>query len=299
MAPPGDWAWVLVTLAAAAAQTARNATQAGLTARIGTLGATQVRFVYGLPFALVFLAVVLAVSGDPLPVPGARSLGFAVMGALAQVGATALMLAAMEARGLAVATAWIKTEPVLIALMGAVLLGDVLTAPMVLAVTVATGGVLMMARTPGSPWALAPAALGLSAAALFGLAAIGFRGAILALPEGGFILRASTVLCLSLALQVLVLGAWMAVRAPGVMAASLALWRPSLAAGVLGAFASQFWFLGFALTSAANVRTLALVEVMFATVVGWLAFGQRLDRRQALGAILVCLGVAGLLRLTL
>lgn len=291
------WLWVAVTLVAAAAQTARNATQSGLTARIGTLGATQVRFVFGLPFALMFLAGVLAVQGGPLPVPGLRSLGFAVMGALAQIGATALMLAAMQARGLAVATAWIKTEPVLIALMGAAVLGDALTWPMIAAVAVATGGVLLMARPAGSPWALAPAALGLSAAALFGLAAIGFRGAILALPEGGVVLRASTVLCLSLAVQVAVLGGWMAVRAPGVMAASLALWRPSLAAGFLGAFASQFWFLGFALTAAANVRTLALVEVVFATVVGWLAFGQRLDRRQATGALLVCLGVAGLLQL--
>lgn len=291
------WLWVAVTLVAAAAQTARNATQSGLTARIGTLGATQVRFVYGLPFALMFLAGVLAVQGGPLPVPGLRSLGFAVMGALAQIGATALMLAAMQARGLAVATPWIKTEPVLIALMGAAVLGDALTWPMIAAVAVATCGVLLMARPAGSPWALAPAALGLSAAALFGLSAIGFRGAILALPEGGVVLRASTVLCLSLAVQVAVLGGWMAVRAPGVMAASLALWRPSLAAGFLGAFASQFWFLGFALTAAANVRTLALVEVVFATVVGWLAFGQRLDRRQAAGALLVCLGVAGLLQL--
>jgi drug/metabolite transporter (DMT)-like permease len=292
-----EWAWVAVTLIAAAAQTARNATQSGLTARIGTLGATQVRFVYGLPFALLFLWVVLAVQGGPVPLPGARALGFAVMGALAQIGATALMLAAMQARGLAVATAWIKTEPVLIALMGALVLGDALTWPMVAAVVLATGGVLLMARPKGSPWALAPAALGLSAAALFGLAAIGFRGAILALPEGGFVLRASVILCLSLAVQVAVLGAWMAVRAPGVMVASLSLWRPSLAAGFLGAFASQFWFLGFALTSAANVRTLALVEVVFATAVGWLAFGQRLDQRQAAGALLVCLGVGGLLRL--
>ena len=38
-------------------------------------------------------------------------------------------------------------------------------------------------------------------------------------------------------------------------------------AGFMGAFASQFWFLAFALTAAANVRTLALVEVLFAQ--GW------------------------------
>ena len=40
--------WVAATLIAAVAQTGRNAAQAGLTARVGTTGATAVRFVFGL-----------------------------------------------------------------------------------------------------------------------------------------------------------------------------------------------------------------------------------------------------------
>ena len=36
--------WMIATLIAAAAQTARNAMQQSLTATIGTIGATQVRF---------------------------------------------------------------------------------------------------------------------------------------------------------------------------------------------------------------------------------------------------------------
>ena len=49
-------------------------------------------------------------------------------------------------------------------------------------------------------------------------------------------------------------------------------WKPSLFAGFMGAFASEFWFLGFAITTAANVRTLALVEVLFAQAVAHLIF---------------------------
>lgn len=291
------WLWVAVTLVAAAAQTLRNAIQSGLTTRIGMLGATQVRFVYGLPFAFLFLGLVLVATGARVPLPGWPSLGFTVTGALAQIGATALMLGAMQARGLAVGTAWIKTEPVLLALMAAAILGDPLTWAMLAAIAVASAGVLVLSRPAGSPWALAPAALGLGAAALFGVAAVGFRGAILALPEGGPVLRATTVLCLSMTVQVAVLALWLAFMAPGVMAASLAVWRVSLAAGFLGAFASQFWFLGFALTSAANVRTLALIEVVFAAAVGWGVLGQRPGRRQVAGLALVSLGVGALLRL--
>lgn len=289
--------WVIATLIAAAAQTGRNAAQARLTPALGTLGATQVRFLYGLPFALLFLAAIRAATGEALPVPGIEALAFVTMGAVAQIAATALLLGAIAARGLATATAWIKTEPVILALAGAALLGDPLTLPAFAAIALATLGVIVLARPlPGSA-RLVPALMGLSAAALFGLSALGFRGAILALPDGSALLRASLALVLALMLQVALLGLWLALRAPGALAASLRYWRPSLGAGALGAFASQFWFLAFALTSAANVRTLALVEVALAAIVGYLAFGQRLDRRQAIGLGLLCLGVGFLLRL--
>ena len=76
---------------------------------------------------------------------------------------------------------------------------------------------------------------------------------------------------------------------------SFTLWRQSLLAGFLGAFASQFWFLGFSLTAAANVRTLGLVEVLFAQVVSRRVFGQRATPRELIGMALVVAGVALLL----
>ena len=57
--------WAVFTLIAAAAQTARNAMQRELTATLGTVGATHVRFLFGFPFALVFLAGVMMVTGAP------------------------------------------------------------------------------------------------------------------------------------------------------------------------------------------------------------------------------------------
>ena len=57
MIVPGSL-WVACTVAAAAGQTLRNAMQHSLIGTVGTAGATHVRFLYGLPFACVFLAVV-------------------------------------------------------------------------------------------------------------------------------------------------------------------------------------------------------------------------------------------------
>ena len=212
------------------------------------------------------------------------------------------MLQAMRHRGFGIVTAWLKVEPVLVALTGWAVLGETLTLPMLAAIAVSIGGVLVMTLKPGQGRAmlsgLGPAALGLAAGLCFGLSAIGFRGAITALPEGTFLIRALTILALSLALQTAALGLWLAFRDRPALTGSFRAFGPSLAAGFLGALASAFWFTGFALTTAANVRTLALVEVIFALLLARFAFGQRTSPREMLGLAILVAGVVLLLRST-
>src|SRR6202035_3832870 len=96
-----SWLWMPITIGAALAQTLRNAAQRHLTAELGTLGATLVRFVYGPPFALLW---VLAVSGEVeagLPAVSLAFLAWVTLGATAQILATALLLRAMEDRSFA------------------------------------------------------------------------------------------------------------------------------------------------------------------------------------------------------
>lgn len=290
---------MLATLVAAVAQTARNAAQAGLTREIGTLGATQVRFLFGLPFAVIFLGLAAWGMGEAPPALTAGSLGYAALGALAQIGATALMLMTMQSRSFAVTTAWIKTEPVIVALVATVVIGDPLTPAKLVAILVATAGGLILSTRPETARGMlrdaAPVATGLLAGFLFGLAAIGFRGGILALPEGSFLIRASTILVVSLVLQSGVLLVWLLAFDRRALAGSFRVWRASILAGFLGAFASQFWFIGFSLTTAANVRTLALVEVILALGVSALVFRQPVSRRQVVGTAVILLGVGLLL----
>jgi drug/metabolite transporter (DMT)-like permease len=292
--------WIIATLIAAIAQTARNATQNGLTRAIGTVGATQVRFLFGLPFAVLFLLLTAWIAGEMPPAITKQALGFSLLGAIAQIGATAMMLLLMQRQSFGLATAWLKTEPVIVALIGAAILGDRLSPLALGAITIATMGVLVMSLKPGTAGQMlrqgTPALLGLCAGGLFGLSAIGFRGGILGLESGGFLIRSGTILVLGLALQTTVLLIWMAAFHPAAIAASLGVWRRSLLAGFLGAFASQFWFIGFALTSAANVRTLALIEVIFASLVARLWFRQPLNGRQVTGMVILLAGVGLLLQ---
>jgi drug/metabolite transporter (DMT)-like permease len=287
--------WIIATLIAATAQTARNATQANLARTIGTIAATQVRFLFGLPFAVLFLCLVTVVGGQTVPSLTLEAVGFTIFGAVSQIAATALMLFTMKSQSFAVTTTWIKTEPVLVALIAAVVLGDPLTMPMLLAIAIATAGVILMSLRPGGTAATlreaGPALTGLLAGALFGAAAIGFRGGILALPAGDFLIRATTILALGLALQASILLIWLMLFDRRSLTASFGVWRGSLGAGFLGAFVSQFWFIGFSLTSAANVRTLALVEVIFAQAVSAYVFRQPVTARQMLGMAVIMLGI--------
>jgi len=282
----------------AIAQTGRNATQAGLTTALGTVGATQVRFLFGLPFAVLFLVLQTTWTGTRIPLPGTATLAWTTLGALAQIAGTALMLLLMQDQGFGVATAWLKTEPVLVALLGAALLGDHLTPGTLAAIAIATLGVLVLSIRPGplkTLFQIRPALLGLLSGLGYGLAAIGFRGGITNLPDGGFLTRALTTLALALAIQSATLLVWLALFDRAALRGSFRVWRTSLAAGFLGAFASACWFTGFSLTSAANVRTLALVEIPFAQLVARLHFRQKTTPRQYLGMAIILAGVAALL----
>lgn len=292
------WLWAVFTVIAAAGQVLRNAQQKELTASLGTVGATHVRFLFGLPFGLLFLVIVLTATQLPLPHFNPTALAWTVTAALAQIGATALLLAAMRERSFVVITAYAKTEAMQVAVFGLLFLGDRVTLGLAAAILVATIGVLLVSwpRTTGNEaFTWRPALLGIASGGIFAIAAIGFRGGIRALDTPSFVLAATTILALGLLIQTIILSAYLFVRDRNTLFAIFRLWRPSLLAGFTGAFASQMWYLAFALETAAKVRTLALIEIPMAQVLSRNLFKQALASREALGIALIVGGVILLL----
>lgn len=296
--------WIVTTIAAAAAQSLRNALQRGLTTSLGTLGATNVRFLFGLPFAILFLVALMIATGDR-PAPHGLFWLWAALGGIGQILATACMLAAMRDRSFLVTIAYTKTEPVQVAVFSLVFLGEVPTPMLIAAIVVATLGVMILSW-PKAVLATAPtvdrltrwrpALLGIASGGFFGLAAVFFKGAIRAADSGGFLVDAAAALVASLTVQTAILTGWLLWRSPEVIAATLREWRPSIGAGFLGAFASQMWFVGFATAPVAAVRTLGLVEILFAQVLSRGLLKERPTARELLGVGLLILGVAMVLR---
>lgn len=285
---------MVFTIVAAVAQTFRNAAQKALSDKLGTLGATYIRFLFGLPFALLALGL-FALAGNDLPCPTLASLLWTFLGAVSQIAGTAAMLAAMRQRSFLVAIAYTHVEPVLVALFALAFLGEAVTLLLVAAILICIAGVISLSwpsRAAADMTSPRPALLGVASGGFFAMAAVGFRGGIVALGPADFILAATETLAVSLTIQTALLTAWIATRQPQTLANVMGAWRPSLGAGFLGAFASENWFLAFALTNPARVRTLALVEILVAALISQRLFAQTPTLRDAIGIGLTIVGVA-------
>jgi drug/metabolite transporter (DMT)-like permease len=291
--------WIPVTLAAALVQTVRFMLQRQLKgAGLSTGGATFARFVFAAPLAAA-LAAGLVAAGGPVPGLSARFWAFAVTGGLGQIVATLATVALFHERNFAVGIGFTKTETVLVAAFSALILGEQVSAAGMLAIGIGLAGVLLLTRAPGAgaPRVLNRATfLGLTAGAFFGLSAVGYRGATLALPEGGFFFRAAVALACVTAFQTLAMALWLRLAEPGELTRVARAWRRTLPVGVTGMLGSLGWFTAFALQNAAYVRAVGQVEVVFTLLASWLVFRERLATRELAGIALV---VASLLAIFL
>lgn len=297
------WAWIPIVLWAALAQTARNAAQRSLVAQAGTLGATLARFLYGLPFAAVWVLVLhsLPATAAALPQFHLGYFGWLMVGALGQLAATAAMLAAMGQRNFVVGVAFSKTDALQVAVFATLFLHELPAWFTMLAIGLATAGVVLLSLPPrksanGSAqgprdWASPAALYGLASGAGFAFSAVGYRGAALQLPDVSPWLIGAWGVLLAQAAQTLLLGAWLALRSPESLRATATAWRVSTVAGLAGALASIGWFTAFALTSAANVRTLGMVEVVFSYLVSRRFMREKLAPAEQAGLLLVVAGL--------
>ncbi len=293
-----SWAWIPIVIAAALCQTLRNAAQRSLVTELGTLSATLVRFLYGLPFAALWLVLVLQF----LP-SGSVDLSFSwrywmwlSTGAVAQILATAFLLLAMKERNFVVGVALAKTEVLQAGLLGSLLLLEVPGLWSALAMLGASVGVVLLSMPkPGAvesnAWIGKAAMAGIASGTCFAMAAVGYRGAALTQPDvSPWLVGASGVLLAQL-LQSALLGGWIFFTEPARLAQVARAWRMSSIAGAMGALASIGWFTAFALQSVAEIKTLGLIEVLFSYAVSRKLFDERLSQQERAGLILITIGL--------
>jgi drug/metabolite transporter (DMT)-like permease len=284
--------WIPITIAAAGFQVARNAAQRSLLTGAGPWGATLVRFLFGLPFSLLFVAVAVAVT----PVSPRFTPVFwlwSVLGALAQIGATAALLVAMRRSSFALGTAFQQSGLPFSAIMGLLFFHDHLSPAAWAGVLIATIGLMALSwpRSAEGPRDWSAAWLGTLSGACFALSANAFRQAGLALDGAHHIPAALITVAVVQAVQSAVMIAWMAATQRAALGAALRSWRVSLGAGLFGALASAGWFSALGLSPAGPVRAVGVVEMPFAALAGRRLFAERLTLRQWLFGAVTAAGV--------
>jgi drug/metabolite transporter (DMT)-like permease len=264
-----------------------------LVADAGPWGATLVRFLFGLPFSVVFVLVALLVSGRVAPDPSAAFWIACVVGGAAQLVATAAMLVAMRRSSFALGTVFQQSSIPLSALFG-LAFGDRLGAVAWAGLLLASAGLVLLGWPKRSfqvrDWSAG--GFGLLSGTGFAVASNAVRQATHALDHAHPVFAAMAAVVVIQALQSIALVAILAAADRASLHAVVSRWRTSLPAGFFGAAASGLWFTAFALAPAGPVRAVGVVEAPIAAVAGRRLFAERLSLLQlGLGAT-VAVGVA-------
>ena len=290
--------WIAFTLLAVTGQSIRTAGQKRIARSLTIEATTLVRFLFGLPFTVIYLLLIKQVTATEFP---SLDLDFALPAALAavsQVFATFCLVKAITLKNFAVGTALAKTEALLTALIGALFFGAALNLLAYVAVFVGVIGVLV-----ASNWKVSLADLHHNASIKFGIGAgLGFALASLWLRQSSLSLdtpvlfSAALVLCFMVSLQTLICLAWVGIQNPGQMRPIVHNLPGSAFIGCTSVLGSVGWFTAMSLQEAALVKTLGQVEFVITVLITYLYFKERISAREYLGIALVAVSVFLLLQ---
>lgn len=302
--------WIVLAVTGALLQAIRTAAQRDLNKHLSTMATTYVRSLFGLPLLVIYLVTVMYATGEGVPGFGMAWLAYTLIGAMAQVVATALLIRMFTLRSFGVGTILTKVDVVITAILGAVFFSERLSAGGMLALSVVMAGVVLMSlermqRAGGLGTAPRGSVLGtigamladksilvaLGCAGSFAISFLTFREAALVIGEGSFLWRGAWTVVLAILMQTVIVGAWLAWREPGLVAKVAPHLRISTFIGATSAVGSVCWFTAFALQNASYVRAVGQIEVVFTLLVAALYYRERISPLEYAGIALTVAGV--------
>jgi len=291
--------WIPITIAAAFAQNLRFMLQKHLKAtQLTTGGTTFARFLFAAPMAVLMIVAMSSLGWD-VPQGSNSTWVFVITGGTAQILATMLVVALFAERNFAVGITLKKTEAMLTAIVGFIVLGEGLSLGAGIAIMVGIIGVILLSDPPklaGSRnWYKRifnrASAFGIGSGALFAVSATSYRGASLSLNSGDFIIRAVFTLACVTTFQTIAMSIWLRLREPGEMTRVLQSWRVTFLVGLTGVLGSLGWFMAFTLQNAAYVKALGQIELVFTFAASYLIFKERSTWREIIGIGLVVVSI--------
>ncbi len=291
--------WVVFAFVAATTQTLRSAGPKQMNSVIGDFGASYIRFSYALPFAALWLWVWASFHELALPETDMRFWFWVSLGGLAQVIFTFLLLTLFNHRNFAAGTAFSKTEVLQAAIFEALIIGEIVSFQVGIAIFIGVMAILMLSFHKSElglsglyTSLLSPqTGLGLATGAFLGLSTVSFRAATEALGTGDLVLRASMSAFCSTLLQTIVMGIVLAIFVRKEFIGSFIHWKRCLPVGLFGAITTACWFIAFALENVASVRAVGQVELLITLIVSGSIFKERISRIELIAISLLVVSI--------
>jgi len=294
--------WVVLAVAAALAQTTRNAVAQTISSTISPALNSWSRFTFCLPFAAATCAVVVAREGLPTLPPS--FFFYCACTAVTQLLGNVALVTAFRVGSFGESIVFHKLEVILTAIAGAIWFAELPSAIGASGILVCAVGVVVInlsRQVESTHWTRAfrfgrAGSYALICAVLLVLASFALKAAntIVGTENAGVSVFESAVQTLfhTTWIEVVLLSGWIGWREPSSFRAVPSHWRRMLVIGSAGFTASLGWFWAFSLSLVAYVKAVGQIEALIAVALGIRLMGERELIRQLPGILLVVLGIS-------
>jgi drug/metabolite transporter (DMT)-like permease len=291
------WTWILFTLLAALMQSLRTAAQKHLSSRMSAMGATYVRYLFGLPWVIAYLGwqgggIVHLKNLSPL------TWWWILLGGVLQIVGTWALVKVFSRRNFAIGSTFSKTEALQTAIIGALFLSIPLSISGWISVLIGVVGIAILILPKNAfhwpSWFTPVTGLGLLCGFCFAVSALAVyqSSQLTGLPP---LLSAALVLFGMVGIQFLLVTCWLLMFERGSFISVIRHWQWSLFVGLCSAIGSVGWFTAMSLQNPALVRTLGQIEFLFSLFLTWYLFGERIRKNEWIGAVFIIFSVMVLL----
>ncbi|ENW26516.1 drug/metabolite transporter (DMT)-like permease [Acinetobacter lwoffii] len=283
------FSWIFFTLIAAFMQAWRNAFQKQLSTTVDVWGVTLARFIFGLPFAALYLSSLYYFK----PVESVihftpKFWVYVVIAGCSQILATALMVQLFKQKNYAVGVGLAKSEAILAAIIGVTFLADHLS--FLAWIGVALGGYAVFLLSKGqqvSGFSARTLAIGIGSGLSFAITSLLVREASLELSTLPTLHRAAWVLLMVISFQCLSMLLYLSLFSRQTL---VAMWQRlglTFKVSVCSFMASLGWFTAMSMMSVPVVKTLGQIEILFSMLISAYFFKDKLARAEHWGLGLV------------
>ena len=297
-----EFIWIFAAIFAAACQTARSAFQKNMISKLGDYGAAYIRFCYALPFTTLIWLTWISIPGNNIPDLSIYSIVMCLVGSIFQVLFTYVLMKVFSHKNFATGIAFSKTEVILIAGLEIMLLSAAFSISIMFGIILGVISVLLLsyakkADSVSKTFILLLKSImsigtlvGLLSGLLLAGSVVAFRVSIISV-DAPLLDKSLFISFIAIVFQTIFVGFYLFIYKRNEFQAVIKYWKPSLPAGLCGTGATFGWFVAFGLTTAAEVRAVGQIELIFSILLSVLFFKEKIKKTELTGIILLGLSI--------